>query len=78
MNDLPPQIAVYAFLGFGVSLLLRPLNLSWTTIYPYLWYCHAILGIAFVAYLPFSKLLHILVSPLIVTINSVRNMETGE
>lgn len=64
--------AAWAFLGYAVAAILRPLNLAWTQVYPVLWYLHALLIVAVIAYLPFSKFLHILITPLVAVINTVR------
>lgn len=68
----PLYLAVYSFLGYGLGALLRPLNLNWSSIYPIVWYLHALLVVAFVAYLPFSKFMHILIGPLIVSLDAAR------
>lgn len=72
VNGIPFNVGIYSFLGWGVVATLYPLHLPWSSIYPYLWYIHAALAVALIAYLPFSKMLHVLVSPLIVTVNAVR------
>lgn len=66
----PPDVAQYSFLGYGVAALLRPLGLPWTTVYPAVWYLHAWLAAATIAYLPFSKFMHILVAPLLASIDT--------
>ncbi len=68
----PPEVAVYSFLGYGVAALLRPLGLTWTTVYPMVWYLHAWLAAAAIAYLPFSKFMHILVAPLLASLDTAR------
>ncbi len=68
---LPADKAVYAFLGYAIAAVLRPLNLPWAWAYAALWYLHALLVVATIAYLPFSKFLHILISPLVAVLNSV-------
>lgn len=68
----PRQVAVYSFLGYGVEVLLRRLNLAWTSIYPVLWYLHGWLVAAFFAYLPFSKFMHILAGPFIASLDAAR------
>lgn len=68
---LPADRAVYAFLGYAVASILRPLNLHGPWSYAVLWYVHALLVVATVAYLPFSKFLHILISPIVAVINSL-------
>jgi nitrate reductase gamma subunit len=65
-----PDGAGYAFLGHGLSVLFSdPRGL--TEVYGYLWYLHAILTGAFVAYLPFSRLLHIILAPVVLAMNAV-------
>jgi predicted CXXCH cytochrome family protein len=68
----PQDVAVYSFLGYAIAALLRPLNLSWTSAYPLVWYLHAWLVVAFIAYLPFSKFMHILAGPFIASLDAAR------
>ncbi len=67
---LRPDLAVYSFGGYLVALLLRPIPIAWDVVYGYLWYVHAAMVAGLVAYLPFSKFLHVLISPLVAAINS--------
>lgn len=55
--------APWAFAGAALSHLFRP-GPGLQSAYAYLWYGHAVLYAAFVAYLPFSRLRHILLAPL--------------
>ena len=41
-----------------------------TGIYGYVWYVHAILTGAFVAYLPFSRMLHMIMAPISLAMNA--------
>ena len=66
----PPEVAVYSFLGYGVAWLLRPLNLTWSAVYPVLWYLHGWLAATTVAYLPFSKFMHIFAGPFIASVDA--------
>ena len=75
-TDLRPGLAVYSFGGHLVALLLRPIPIAWDVVYGYLWYVHAALVAGLVAYLPFSKFLHVLISPLIVALNSASKHAT--
>ena len=63
-----PQGSQYAFLGVVISRLFNEQNL--TDIYGYVWYVHAILTGAFVAYLPFSRMFHMIMAPVVLTINA--------
>jgi nitrate reductase gamma subunit len=44
-----------------------------TGYYGYVWYLHAILTGAFVAYLPFSRLFHIIMAPIVLPMSAVSN-----
>jgi nitrate reductase gamma subunit len=57
-----PEGSQFAFVGFFISRILTDYNLS--GIYAYLWYLHALLTAAFIAYLPFSRMFHIFTAPL--------------
>ncbi len=57
-----PEWAEFSFVGYWVSLLWsRPDEAL--SIYPYLWWTHALLSLGFIAAIPFSKLFHILAAP---------------
>jgi len=57
-----PAGSAYAFLGYAISRIFagRP---SIVDFYGYFWYAHAILTGVFIAYLPFSRLFHIIIAP---------------
>lgn len=72
-----PAGASYAFVGDAISRLLAGLEL--TGFYGYLWYLHAILTGAFLVYLPFSRMLHMILAPLVLAINAAEmRLEGGE
>ena len=59
-----PQPRTWAsFLGAAGAAALRGWDLPWTNIRFYAWIFHAALVFTFFAYLPYSKLFHILTSP---------------
>ena len=70
LTALPLSAALPSFIGYPISLLLDLFSVRWEVVYPYGWYVHAILTGALVAYLPFSKMFHILVSPLMLLIKA--------
>ncbi len=78
LTQVPPDIAVYSFIGYPVSKLLAMLPIDWRSAYPVLWYVHAALGAAFVAYLPFGKLRHIFNVPLTYLIEEVDGVKKEE
>lgn len=59
-----PSGAQYAFIGYGLSLLLKSVP-EITTIYGYVWYVHTILTGVFIALIPFTRMLHIITSPVV-------------
>ncbi|NWG03546.1 MAG: cytochrome b/b6 domain-containing protein [Syntrophaceae bacterium] len=71
LTGIPPSLAISSFVGYPISLFLGILPVRWEWVYPYGWYVHAILTGLFIIYLPFSKMFHILISPLVLLINSV-------
>jgi len=38
--------------------------------YGYVWYGHAVLTAAFIAYLPFSRLIHVILAPVVLVLNA--------
>jgi cytochrome b subunit of formate dehydrogenase len=67
---IPLSAALPSFVGYPISLLLSLFPVRWDVVYPYGWYAHAILTGALVAYLPFSKMFHILVGPFVLLIKA--------
>ena len=58
-----PEGSAYGFLGYGISSIFEDRSSTITGVYGYVWYVHAVLTGAFIAYLPFSRLLHIIIAP---------------
>jgi cytochrome b subunit of formate dehydrogenase len=71
LTAIPPSVALPSFIGYPLSFLLGLFPFRWEWVYPYGWYVHAILTGLFIIYLPFSKMFHIFVSPMVLFINSV-------
>ncbi|MGD8983194.1 MAG: respiratory nitrate reductase subunit gamma [Desulfobacteraceae bacterium] len=71
-----PGDAQSAFVGYGLSLLFSDAS-GLTEAYGYIWYIHAILTGAFVAYLPFSRLFHIIMAPVVLAMNAVSEPDHG-
>jgi nitrate reductase gamma subunit len=69
MTGTPDSVA-YAFVGFSISRLFSPLS-GLSNLYGYGWYLHAILTGIFIVYLPFSRLLHMILSPVVLAWNAV-------
>jgi len=76
VTNLPQDIAAASFVGFAISRLWSLLGSDWQTAYGILWYVHAALWVAFIAYLPFGKLKHVITTPLTLIIRRL-NEETS-
>jgi hypothetical protein len=63
-----PSGAEFAFAGYGLSRLFTGVDL--TGLYGYVWYGHAILTGTFVAYLPFSRMIHMITVPMALALNA--------
>ncbi len=61
--------AHFAFIGWGLSFFWSG-TAGLDEIYAYVWYLHAILTGAFLVYLPFSGLFHLIMAPVILVLNS--------
>ena len=49
-----------------------------TRVYGYVWYLHAVLTGAFVAYLPFSRLLHVILAPVVLAMGAAPEGKHGK
>jgi nitrate reductase gamma subunit len=63
--------AVYGFIGYPLSRLLKPLNWPWETLHLWTFFFHFGIVTSLMFYMPFSKFFHALMSPLVVVINKV-------
>ena len=64
-----PHDSAYAFVGYGIHLLFAGSG-SANQIFGYVWYLHAVLTGAFIAYLPFSRLLHVIMAPIVLAMRA--------
>ena len=62
--------AAWSFAGYGVSLWFEP-SRGLPEVYSFMWYIHAALTGAFIAYIPFSRLLHMILAPVAISMNAV-------
>ncbi len=66
-----PSGSECAFIGHGLSLILNALEMEGG--YTVVWYLHAILTGCFLAYLPFSRMMHMIVIPVASIINVIND-----
>jgi len=73
LNGYPPGSG-YSSLGYGIGLLFTsPRGL--VEVYGFVWYIHAALTGAFIAYIPFSRLLHMIIAPVVLAMNACKEHE---
>jgi nitrate reductase gamma subunit len=75
MTGAPPGTG-YSFIGYTVSRFLGNLS-GLTQVYGYMWYCHAGVVGLFVAYLPFSRMIHMFVAPIALAVRAVDDRCSG-
>lgn len=63
--------AVFGFIGYPLSRLLKPLNWPWETLHFWSFFVHFGIVTFLMFYMPFSRFFHVLMSPLVVVINKV-------
>ena len=69
-----PDNSGWAFIGYIFALVF-----SWASgAYPFVWYLHAVLAGAFIAYIPFSRLSHIIVGPVVLAMQAAEPDEHQE
>ncbi len=70
LTNIPSDKSGYSIAGYIIAQLLDNMSTSWQNAYGYLWYAHALLWAAFIIYLPFGKLKHIIITPLNLLLNT--------
>jgi nitrate reductase gamma subunit len=69
MTGYPPG-SPWSFVGYVLGIFCTGLALTGS--YAYAWYFHAILTGAFIAYIPFSRLAHVIIAPVVLAMNAGR------
>ena len=62
----------YSFVGASLALGLRKVSMPWTVYHFYLWNLHALIALAFIAYIPWSGFFHVLTCPVTQTTSRKR------
>lgn len=71
-----PQGSEYAFVGYWLGGFFGESS-GLTDIYGYVWYLHALLTGAFVAYIPFSGLMHVIIAPVVLAMRGAERHPRG-
>ena len=70
-HESPP---IYSFIGLAFSQIIPSATVQ---VYAQLWLVHAAISFAFIAYIPFSKMFHLLAAPLAVQLEAIVKKEAG-
>jgi len=71
MENVPPALGWYSFIGYPLARLIAPLNLNWPVWHYWMFMAHVVACFALAVNMPFSKFFHVLVSPIIATANNL-------
>jgi len=66
-----PSGSEYAFIGHGLSMIFNSFEL--TDVYGIVWYIHAVLTGCFLVYLPFSRMMHMIMIPVVSILNVIKD-----
>jgi nitrate reductase gamma subunit len=66
----PASAGGYAFVGYPLTQAVEPLSWDWPLIYDWLWWSHSLMALCLVAWLPYSKLFHMIASPLVIALST--------
>jgi len=75
MENTPPEVAWNSFIGYPLALLLRPLAWHWEMWHYWTFMAHIAACFALLIMMPFSKFFHVLISPIIATVNRLDDLE---
>jgi nitrate reductase gamma subunit len=56
--------AAYSFFAVNIARMLGDIGVPWGVLWGKMWIFHATVTVAFIAYIPFSKLVHIMCAPI--------------
>ncbi len=73
---VPASEAWFSFIGYPLALVIAPLNAPWESLHYWLFLFHALVASVFIAYIPFSKTFHVIVSPIIAAVNDLPPVHT--
>ncbi|NPV07780.1 MAG: hypothetical protein HPY83_07425 [Anaerolineae bacterium] len=65
MEQVPPEVARFSFVGWPLARWLSPLGLNWAAWHFWTFQVHVVASVVLFVYLPFSKMLHVFVSPVV-------------
>jgi Fe-S oxidoreductase/nitrate reductase gamma subunit len=83
-----PTFEMWSFVGYLTALTFQGVNVeTLKSLHKFMWWFHTFIALGFIAYIPYSRLLHIVTSPVnqfmktlkpIGTIEPIRDFETAE
>ena len=75
-QSLPPAVARYSYIGWPIARALAPLSLPWATWHFWLFQVHVLASVALFIYWPVSKMVHVVVGPLVAALGASEGRPT--
>jgi nitrate reductase gamma subunit len=72
---LPVSSGWFSYIGYPLALVFRPLVWPWEPLHTVAFFVHVLPFMALLVYMPYSKFLHLLVSPVVGAANSLEEEE---
>ena len=72
MEGTPASLGGISFIGYPLAQAMKPLALQWAQWHFAMFFIHVVPFMILLVYMPFSKFFHVLVSPIVAAVNSLR------
>ena len=76
MENTPPSVGWYSFVGYPLAQWMKPLGLPWAEWHAALFFVHVVPFVLLLVFMPWSKFFHVAASPIVAAVNSMREGET--
>jgi nitrate reductase gamma subunit len=70
LNGVPAEVSRYAFVGHLIAATGTP-GSQWDVAHGVFWYLHMLTSLAFIAYIPFGKFIHLFAAPLVIAASNL-------
>jgi nitrate reductase gamma subunit len=72
MEDTPASLGSISFIGYPLAQAIKPLGLHWEQWHFAMFFVHVLPFMVLLIYMPWSKFFHVAVSPIVATVNALR------
>ncbi|MGQ9553766.1 MAG: respiratory nitrate reductase subunit gamma [Anaerolineae bacterium] len=75
-QSLPAAVARYSYIGWPIAKALAPLSLPWAAWHFWAFQVHVLASVALFIYWPVSKMMHVIVGPLVAALGAAEGQPT--